>query len=130
MKSYDNSVLIKKYMRDIKGLFPVIRRDDRLYLKKMRQNIDDYCESYSISSMEELYEEFGKPQDIVYGYYSMIDTAPLFSYIRFRRLLKYFLASVCVILFAFTVYNCMILYREHITFIRQEAIFTETVITE
>lgn len=129
MKSNNNSVLIKKYMRNVKGLFPIMRKNERLYLKKMKQNVDDYCEYTSVSSMEELYGEFGKPQDIVYNYYSMIDTESLFSYIRLRRLLKYLLVSMCVILFAFTIYVCALLYIEHTIFIRQEAVFTETTIT-
>lgn len=126
MKTLSKTNLSQKYINDIKLLFPVIRKTEKTYLQQMKQNIDDYCEQSTVSSMEELYEEFGKPQEVVYNYYSMMDMMPLFSYIRLRRILKLFLIFVCAIIFAITLFSSVILYQEHLSTLRQEAIFIET----
>lgn len=122
--------LSKKYINDVKVLFPVIRKKEKVYLQHMRQNIDDYCENEIVSSMEELYEEFGKPQDIVYNYYSIIDTEQLFLFIRLRRILKYFLTFVSCIIFAVTIFYCTILYQEHLVFMDAKPMYIETEIID
>lgn len=101
-----------------------------MYLRQMKQNIDDYCTGTTVSSLEELYQEFGEPQDVVHSYYSMTNMLPLFTYIRWRRIIKYLLTFICVIIFAVTIYICTILYKEHLVFMRQEAIFIETTISD
>lgn len=119
----------QKYINNVKALFPITRKEERNYLRQMKQNIDDYCAESAVSSMEELYLEFGKPQDVVHDYYSMVDIIPLFTYIRLRRIIKYFLTFFCVIIFVIAIYTCTILYKEHLVFMRQEAMFTETTIS-
>lgn len=128
MKTQTKSNFPQKYVREIKALFPIIRKQEKSYLKQMKHNIDDYCEQTTVSSMDELYEEFGKPQDVVHSYYSMMDLTLLFSHISLHRLIKRILTCVCIIAFAITVFAGVILYREHLTFMRQEAVFVETII--
>ena len=113
----------QKYMNNVKALFPLIRKQERIYLRQMRQNIDDYCEISTVSSLEELYEEFGSPQDVVYNYYSIMDASQLFTMIRFHQIIK------CVSIFIALIIVCAMLFREHLIMMRQEAIFTETAIT-
>lgn len=129
MKKTQNNPFSHKYIHDIKALFPIIRRTEKIYLRQMKQNIDDYCTCYPVSSMEEIYLEFGKPEDVVHDYYSLMDMAPLFTSIRIRHTIKNFLTFICVILFAITLFVCAILYKEHLVFMRQEAIFVETIIS-
>lgn len=118
----------EKYINNVKMLFPFIRKSEKTYLRQMRQNIDDYCACTSISSIEELYKEFGEPQDVVYHYFATVNTQQFFSFIRLRRIINHFLIYLGVVLFAVTLFFCIILYREHLVIIRQEAVFTETVI--
>lgn len=120
----------RKYMNEVKVLFPIIRKTEKTYLRQMKQNIDDYCEQATVSSMEDLYEKFGKPQDIVCHYYSIMDMAQFFSHIHLRRTIKSFLAFICVVIFAITLFYTVVLYQEHLTFMRQEVTFTETTISE
>lgn len=122
--------LSKKYMKYVKFLFPVIRKREKIYLKQMKQNIDDYCETVSVSTMIELYEEFGKPQDVVYNYYSTMDAEQLFSFFRFRRIVRNFFNVVCLIILAAAIFICVLLYQEHLVFMEEKAVFIETVITD
>lgn len=101
--------LAQKYINEVKFLFPVIRKTEKIYLQQMKQNIEDYCEQSSVSTMEELYEEFGAPQDVVYTYYSVMDMSIIFSYIRYQRILKFFLIAACVIMVFFTIFMALIL---------------------
>lgn len=130
MKTRNNNNFSQKYINNIKTLFPVIRKKEKIYLRQMKQNIDDYCTGTIVSSLEELYQEFGEPQDVVHSYYSMTNMLPLFTYIRLRRIIKYLLTFICVIIFAVTIYICTILYKEHLVFMRQEAIFIETTMSD
>ena len=115
----------QKYMNNVKALFPLIRKQERIYLRQMRQNIDDYCEISTVSSLEELYEEFGSPQDVVYNYYSIMDASQLFTMIRFHQIIK----CVSIFIALIIIVVCAMLFREHLIMMRQEAIFTETAIT-
>lgn len=120
----------KKYMKEIRLLFPATGREENKYLKQMKANLQDYCESNTVTSVDELYAEFGEPQDVVYGYYSIVDRSRFFSYIHLRKAITAFLTFIGVMLLAVTLYLCMILYQEHLSFMRSEAAFTTTEIIE
>ncbi len=122
--------LSKKYVKDVKTLFPIVRKKEKNYLRQMKCNIDDYSENTEVSSMEALYEEFGKPQEVVYNYFSVLDSKELFSFIRLRRIIKYFLTAVGLILFTGMLFYCITLYQAHIVFLEAKPVYIETEITD
>lgn len=126
MKTHTEINLSQKYTNNVKALFPLKRKQERIYLRQMKQNIDDYCENTAVSSLEELYEEFGSPQDVVYNYYSIMDASQLFFMIRFHQIIKYISITIILII----IFICAMLFQEHYIMIQQEAIFTETAITD
>ncbi len=130
MKTQTKNNFSKKYMDDVKTLFPIIRKSEKAYLRQMKQNIADYCEQSTVSSVDELYEEFGKPQDVVYDYFSMMDITQLLSHIHLRRTIKHFFTAICAIVFAIALFVTAILYQEHLEVMRQEVIFIETTISD
>lgn len=126
MKTKKKNNFAKKYTNNVKALFPLIRKQEHIYLHQMKQNIDDYCDTTPVSSLEELYEEFGNPQDVVYNYYSIMDASQLFSMIRFHRIIK----CISIFIMLIIIFVCSMLFQEHLIMMHQEAIFTETVITD
>ena len=125
-----------KYMREIRNLFPALRREERKYLRKMEENIADYleneCPSAAVSSVEDLRQIFGDPREIVHQYYSTMEADAFYSFLRVRRLMGRVALFICGLVLAFTAFLAVILYQEHLSVMRSEAFFraTEIVIQE
>ena len=125
-----------KYMREIRNLFPALRREEKKYLRKMEENIADYLENESpsaaVSSVEDLRQIFGDPREIVHQYYSTMEADAFYSFLRVRRLMGRVALFICGLVLAFTAFLAVILYQEHLSVMRSEAFFraTEIVIQE
>lgn len=113
-----------KYIMNIKALFPYIGKYERNYLKKLELNVLDYYEESGITSIEELYNNFGTPADIVHEYYTSIDTPVLLRQIKRSRLIKAGLVFLLLLGFIITSAYCLSLYTEYQTFAK-DAIYTE-----
>lgn len=72
----------KKYYRDVKKLFPVYLKKEKLYLKQLKEQIDEYEDT----SYEELVDIFGDPIDIVKAYYDTINSNYLLKRINLKRI--------------------------------------------
>lgn len=119
-----------KYMREIRNLFPALRREERKYLRKMEENIADYLENESpsaaVSSVEDLRQIFGDPREIVHQYYSTMEADAFYSFLRVRRLMGRVALFICGLVLAFTAFLAVILYQEHLSVMRSEPVFTTT----
>ena len=119
-----------KYMREIRNLFPALRREERKYLRKMEENIADYLENESpsaaVSSVEDLRQIFGDPREIVHQYYSTMEADAFYSFLRVRRLMGRVALFICGLVLAFTGFLAVILYQEHLSVMRSEPVFTTT----
>ncbi len=130
MRKNYNYRTIKRYIREIKALLPLMRKEEHKYLKTMMQNINDFCfDRDDPISISDLYREFGEPHDVVSSYYLTIDTSILYSHIRLHKFLTLFLYSIFSVLFVFLIYYSIILYQEHKVFMREEVVFIEEEIT-
>ena len=122
--------LQNKYMREIRNLFPALRREERKYLRKMEENIADYLENESpsaaVSSVEDLRQIFGDPREIVHQYYSTMEADAFYSFLRVRRLMGRVALFICGLVLAFTAFLAVILYQEHLSVMRSEPVFTTT----
>ena len=119
-----------KYMREIRNLFPALRREEKKYLRKMEENIADYleneCPSAAVSSVEDLRQIFGDPREIVHQYYSTMEADAFYSFLRVRRLMGRVALFICGLVLAFTAFLAVILYQEHLSVMRSEPVFTTT----
>ena len=119
-----------KYMREIRNLFPALRREERKYLRKMEENIADYlgneCPPAAVSSVEDLRQIFGDPREIVHQYYSTMEADAFYSFLRVRRLMGRVALFICGLVLAFTAFLAVILYQEHLSVMRSEPVFTTT----
>ena len=103
---------IKHYIQNIKVLFPTLGKKERLYIKGFEETIYDYAEDTPISSMEELINEFGTPQDVVSSYIDQADTEYLQKQIRRSSYIKRGILISLILLLAFIGYYGILIYKD------------------
>ena len=116
----------EQYISSVKALFPICRKEERRYLKRLQQNLTDYCEDVSVSSIDMLYDEFGSPQDAVHSYYSMMDIHQLVSLIHIKKIICLFFIALLIVIFAFFIYLSTILYSAHVCLMSPNLVSIDT----
>lgn len=120
--------ICKEYISEIKSLFPMNRRMEKTYLKKMTTDVADFCEENNITTIEELYQNYGTPEDVVHNYVSALNRKDLINHINTAKLVKITAVSVLVAaLIATTIWG---IYKYNIYQIdkRQEVVISEVTI--
>ena len=120
----------KEYIAEIKSFFPIYRKPERVFIKKLTLDIEDFCEESNTSSKNILYDKYGKPHDIVNNYFSSIDTKYIVKQIRISRYIKLFIAVLLVLATIATSSWCVFTYRDHQITARQEIFFEDEVLLE
>ncbi len=88
--------ICKEYIYEIKSLFPMNRRMEKTYLKKMTTDVADFCEENNITTIDELYQNYGTPEDVVHNYISLLDRKTLVKHINTAKLVKIIAVSILV----------------------------------
>lgn len=121
--------ITKQYVKNVEDFFPMSGKGEKKYLENLELNIEDFCEEVSILSLEELYEKFGTPSEVVNDYYSSVDTDYILKQMSksklIRRLIIALIAAVVISTLAYGSY----LYAEY-KILQRQAIFFEEVIIE
>lgn len=120
--------LSKKYIENAKTLFPIMSKSERDYLYKLKLNVVDYLSESPDSSMEDLIQEFGSPEEIVASYFTSVDTDVIIKKIRLSRYLRIMLLTIILCLLSFTSLFLKFSYDKHQVFMDESAIIEDTVI--
>lgn len=80
--------LYKQYISDVKSFFPIIGKNEKIFIASLENTVKDYCEEKEIRTISELYKSFGKPNEVVNSYYSSQDIKHILKSINTARLLK------------------------------------------
>ncbi len=98
--------ICRQYINNTKNFFPIIRKEEKIFFKKLKENITDYTKDNPISSIQELYALFGKPIDVMRDYYSNVNTADLQLEIknamRIQKRINIVLAAIVTLSLVFT----------------------------
>lgn len=95
----------KQYIREVKAMFPSKGKNERKYIKKLAITVDEFCEEESVKNKLMIYEKYGKPIDIVYDYYSALDTEAIVKKIRLAGSIRLGLVLlICIALIATAIY--------------------------
>lgn len=105
--------ILKKYMKDIKILFPTMEKEEKNYLKGFRKNVIDYIEENSIQSEEELYEEFGNPKEVVTEYLNHVDTEDLIKKIKKSTMIKKGILIIIIVCLGINAYKAALIYKDY-----------------
>lgn len=104
--------ICKEYMGEIKTLFPIKKKAEKAYLRKLTADVEDYCEEANVTTKQELYDNYGMPYEVVSNYLSTIDT----NYItKNLRIAKFIRRAVVIILLLATITTVAYgLYMHHV----------------
>lgn len=98
--------ICKKYISEVKALFPIKGKNERKYIEKLKQNLEDYCSETTVESKEQLYKEYSTPAQVVTDYFSTVDTEYLVKKVRFSKLIKWtFIIVIAIILIGASIYG-------------------------
>ena len=81
----------KRYFYEIKTLFPVLTKQERAFLQKMKEEINDTLSDESVKkpeSIEDFYSLFGEPYDIVHQYLSEMGKDTFQNVLKLKKLKK------------------------------------------
>ena len=122
------SKISKKYIKEVKAMFPVKGKKERLYLKNLARDVEMLCEEENITNKEELYEKYGKPFDVAAEYFSTVDTAYVFKKIKISKYIKVLVAVVIAIVIALSSMVAVFMWEQQQMLLRQEMVDVEEVI--
>ena len=54
--------ICRKYIKQARMLFPIIRKKERIYLKSLYNDLIEYCDINKISNLQELFHDYGSPR--------------------------------------------------------------------
>lgn len=122
--------ICKEYISEIKALFPIRRKQEKEYINKLVSDIEGFCEEANVTTKENLYTEYGQPNDIVNNYLATINTAHIVKQIKTTRYVKILIIAMLVMATITTSLWCVFTYRDHQITARQEIFFEDEVLLE
>ena len=121
--------LCQQYLSNVKALLPIVGKPEKKYLSKLSESLEDFCEEERVTTLEEIYNGFGKPDEIIQTYFSSMDTSYLIRRIRFATWIKRGIAAFILIsLIGVSIYGIK-MYKTY-KMLKQESIFFEDIIIE
>lgn len=105
--------LCKQYISDVKLFFPIMGKEEKKYLAKLKYTVEDFCEEENITTMNKLYDEIGLPSDIANSYYTCTNTQKLLKQIQYMRY------NIAVLLIAIIIFSANIYLTYKIFFKRK-----------
>lgn len=120
----------KEYMAEVKYFFPIRRKDERLFMKKLASDVEGYCLETKVTDKKELYDNYGKPNDVVNNYLSSVNTEYISKQIRISKFVKTLVAALIALATIVTAVACVTIYHEHEMDKRQEVVICNEIIEE
>lgn len=80
--------LCQEYISNVKSFFPIINKEERIFLANLTDTVNNFCEEEDINTITDLYNKFGLPNEVVNSYYSSQDIKHILKNINTARLLK------------------------------------------
>ncbi len=80
--------LCQEYISNVKSFFPIINKEERIFLANLTDTVNNFCEEEDITTITDLYNKFGLPNEVVNSYYSSQDIKHILKSINTARLLK------------------------------------------
>lgn len=103
-------------------------KEEKKYVNKLKLNIESFCEEADITSKQELYENYGKPHEVVSDYYSSVDTDYIIKRIRISKYIKALIIAIIALAIIAMSISCFIVFEAREIALRQEAVIVVDVI--
>lgn len=89
----------KKYLKQIKALLPVLSKQEKRFLKDMKNDVDEFSNDNPEVTFEDLTDKFGNPNDVVHNYIESVDLDYMIKCISSRKLIRR--TAIIVLVLAF-----------------------------
>lgn len=122
--------ICKEYVFEIKAMFPIRRKQEKVYIKSLISDIESFCEEANVEAKKDLYSKYGLPNDIVNNYLSTLNTTHIAKHIKTTRSIKILLIALLVLATIATSALCISFYHEYQVQEQEQAMFYEEIITE
>lgn len=101
----------KRYYRQLRKEFPKLDKQEISFLNLCKEAIFEYQDHHPDALINEYYDQFGEPEDIVSSYYEHIESEYVINHMKTRKLVSRFcfiamiiLIITCISLF-YIIYN-------------------------
>lgn len=105
--------ICKEYVGEIKTLFPIKKKQEKAYIKKLALDVSGYCFDANITTKQDLYDNYGKPFDVVSNYVSTVDTTYIVKNLRIAKFIRRAIAVILVLATIVTVVHSIYLHHLH-----------------
>ena len=92
---------LKIYLKQVKILLPFYGKEEKIFIRNLRQNIEEYIGSYPDSTWKDIVEEFETPQEVVLGYVSTLEPELLHKRLKFKKYLIIILSIILILAFIY-----------------------------
>ena len=92
-----SSSAMKQYIKDVRTVLPCYGKQERAFIKYLKQQLTDYLEENPSITYEGLVHEFGHPGNLISDYYQSSDEDLLVHRLKIR---KYFYSVIIACLLA------------------------------
>lgn len=118
--------ICKEYIKKVKILFPIMGKDEKNYINKLKLNLEDNFNH--VTSLNELYMSVGTPEDTVNLYFVYADTDYIITRIRKSKFIKYCISVISLVLIITLLLFNIYAYEAHKTFKEEQVIYEETIL--
>ena len=123
-----NKKIEGNYIKKVQASLPVYGNNEKAYIKKLEDHLQNYCDEYPDVTEEDIVKEFGTPTSVVSDYFCEIDEDYLFRKLRIRNHVR---ISIFVITASIIILNifCGYFYYKEYQATRNSTITKEETIT-
>lgn len=129
MKNRTEKRFTKKYINEIRSLLPFSGKKERFFLNSMKKKILSYSVISEVNCMDDIYNEFGFPQEAVFNYISAMENKSLLETLKKSRKIHRLIVIICIIVFFATLSFSLYGISEYIQFKNAEVFSIESEIT-
>ncbi|MDD6298779.1 DUF6120 family protein [Hornefia butyriciproducens] len=124
-----NKNSIKKYKKQIKALLPFYSKKERRFMRELNDSFNHYIEKNPKSTMLEIQEQFGTPQEIVREYIDSFDVDILIRKLSIRKIIKrVFIALLLALVIGLGIFSAFT-YKAYLEYKNTLVIEAETDVT-
>lgn len=119
-----------KYFNDIKALLPIKSKQEKNYLTKVSNNLDEYSYDNPNSTYDDYVEKFGTAKDMVVAYLDNCNEDYLISKLKIRNIFVKAITIITILLVLICIYFLYLLQDNYNTAKSEHISDSETTIIE
>lgn len=120
--------ICKAYVSQVKAILPVWGKKEKTFVKKLHDDLCDYCEDNNTTAIDKLYKGFGTPQEIVFEYISLMEPKLISKRINTAKYIKILVVGLLTFALIATSIFGLYIYSEYQTIKIHEVVTIEQTI--